>query len=126
MRLPTLLLTAGLLALVFGLGFLLFPATLLPMYGAPSEPATVLMSRFFGVSILQLGLVLYLLREVRESAAQRGLVLAGVIGSAGGLVVALTARLGGLVNALGWSTVAIYGLLLLGYLANLRGRAPEM
>jgi hypothetical protein len=120
MRLNTLLLVAGLLALVFGLGFLLVPGALLPIYGIDPAPATMLMSRFFGVALVNLGLAVYLLREVREASAQRGLVLAGVAGSVAGLAVAVMGQLGGLVNVMGWSTVAIYGLLLLGYASCLR------
>jgi hypothetical protein len=120
MRLNTLLLVAGLLALVFGLGFLLVPGALLPVYGIDPAPATMLMSRFFGAALVNLGLAVYLLREVREASAQRGLVLAGVAGSVAGLAVAVMGQLGGLVNVMGWSTVAIYGLLLLGYASCLR------
>lgn len=120
MRLNTLLLVAGLLALVFGLGFLLVPGALLPVYGIDPAPATMLMSRFFGAALVNLGLAVYLLREVREPSTQRGLVLAGVAGSVAGLAVAVMGQLGGLVNVMGWSTVAIYGLLLLGYASCLR------
>jgi hypothetical protein len=122
MRPNTVFLTGGILGLAFGLSFLLVPATVLPFYGVPVEPPTVLMSRFFGVALFHLGLVLYLLRDVRDAASQRSLATAGVAGSAAGLAVALIGVLGGLVNALGWSTVAIYSVLLLGYLTCMRPR----
>jgi hypothetical protein len=125
MRLSTLLLVAGLLALVFGLGFLLVPGMLLPLYGLRSDPDTVIMSRFFGVALVNLGAAVYLVREVQEPSAQRGLVVAGVLGSVAGLGVALAGQLGGVVNAMGWSTVVIYGALLLGYASFLRSR-PSM
>jgi hypothetical protein len=122
MRLSTLLLAGGLLAVVFGLGFLLLPATVLPVYGIQPEPSTVLMSRFFGASLVHLGAALYLVHETGEAITQRGLILAGVIGSAAGLAVALSGQLSGVVNVVGWSTVAIYGLLLLGYVSHLGRR----
>jgi hypothetical protein len=125
-RLNTLLLVAGILALVFGLGFLLAPAALLPLYALQPEPDTVLMSRFFGAALVHLGAALYLVRDVREPATRRGLVLAGVIGSLAGIAVALLGQVSGLVNAMGWSTVAIYGALLLGYASLLRGRPQEI
>ena len=99
------------------------PAAVLPLYGLPAEASTVLMSRFFGVALVHLGLVLYLLREVREPAAVRALALAGVIGSVGGALVAATGVVSGVTNALGGSTVAIYLVLLLGYASCLR-RGP--
>ena len=125
MRPNTLFLSAGILALIFGLGFLVAPATVLPLYGAPTDASTVLMSRFFGVALVQLGLALYLLREVREPAAVRGLAVAGVVGSVCGALVALMGVLNGVTNALGWSTVGIYVLLFLGYASCLRAR-PAM
>lgn len=115
MRLRTLLLIAGVLGLVFGLGFLLAPRPLLSLYGVAADPTAVLMSRFFGAALVQLGLILYLIRDVPDLRTQRGVVLGSFLGSLAGLVVALTAQFWGLVNALGWSTVAIYGFLLIGY-----------
>jgi hypothetical protein len=52
--------------------------------------------------------------------------VAGILGSVAGLVVAVLGRLDGLVNAVGWSTVAIYGFLLIGYMMHFRtgSRAP--
>jgi hypothetical protein len=123
MRLASLLVIAGLLALLFGLGFLLAPTALLPLYGVDPSPGTVIMSRFFGVALVHLGVALYLVRDVSEAGAQRGLVLAGVVGSAAGVAVALMGRLGGVVNDLGWSTVAIYGALLLAYAGVMRRTA---
>ena len=122
MRFPTLLLIAALLSLGFGLSFLLVPGIALPLYGVDPTPTTTLRSRFFGAALFQWGVALYLVREVREPATQRGLVLAGVAGSAAGLAVALMGQLTGLVNAMGWSTVAIYGLLMLAFASLLRAR----
>ena len=59
--------------------------------------------------LIHLGAALYLVREVREAGTQRGLILAGVVGSVAGLAVVLMGQLSGVVNGMGWSTVAIYG-----------------
>ncbi len=126
MRPSSVFLAGGVLAIAFGLSFLVVPAMVLPMYGAPTDPATVLMSRFFGVALLQLGLMLYFLRDARDAATQRAMALAGIVGSVGGLGVALMGVMGGVVNALGWSTVAIYAALLLGYLSVLRAPQPSL
>jgi uncharacterized membrane protein YfcA len=124
MPLRTLFLIAGLIALVFGLGFLLMPRPVLAMYGIPPDPTVVLMTRFFGAALVQIGLVLYLIRDVGDPRTQRGVVIGSFIGSVAGLVVALTGQFWGLVNQLGWSTVAIYGLLTLGYGSHIFGRPP--
>jgi hypothetical protein len=115
MRLGTLLLIGGIIALGFGIGFLLAPGAVLTLYGVPVEPPVVLMARFFGAALLQLGLVFYLIRDVSDPTTRRGVVLGSFLGSLAGLVVALTALFWGLMNSFGWSAVAIYGLLLLGY-----------
>jgi hypothetical protein len=122
MSLRTLLLIAGLVALFFGLGFLLFPQPVLALYGIAGDPPIVLMSRFFGVALLQIGLVFYLIRDVAEPGTRRGVVIGSFIGSVAGLVVALTGQLWGLVNQFGWSTVAIYGLFTLAYGSFLSGK----
>jgi hypothetical protein len=115
MALGTLLRIAGLLALAFGIGFLFAPARVLSLYGVAAEPAVVLMGRFFGSALVQVGLVLYLIRDVSDPTTRRGVVLGSFLGSLAGFVVSLTAQFWGLVNSFGWSSVAIYGLLLLGY-----------
>jgi membrane-bound ClpP family serine protease len=122
MRLRSLLLLAGVIALVFGLAFLLAPRTMLPLYGVAVDPGTVLMARFFGAALVQLGMVLYLIRDVGDLRTQRGVVIGSFLGSVAGLVVALTGQFWGVVNELGWSTVAIYGLLTLGYGSFMFGR----
>jgi hypothetical protein len=122
MSLGTLLRLAGLLALAFGLGFLFAPARVLALYALVPEPSVVLMARFFGAALLQLGFVLYMIRDVSDPVTRRGVVLGSFLGSLAGFVVALTAQFWGLVNSFGWSTVAIYGVLLLGYGSFVFGR----
>jgi hypothetical protein len=122
MRLRTLLLLGGSLGLVFGLAFVLFPQATLRLYGVEPDPAIVLMSRFFGAALLQIGLVLFLIRDVGDPRTQRGVVLGSFIGSLAGFVVALTGQFWDVVNRLGWSTVAIYGFLMLGYGSFIFGR----
>jgi hypothetical protein len=123
MRLGTLLLIAGVIALAFGLSFLLAPAAIFPLYGVKPEPAVVLMGRFFGATLVQLGLLLYLVRDVADQRTHRSVVFASFLGSLAGLVVALTGQFWGVVNSLGWSSVAIYGFLLVGYGAFIFGKS---
>jgi uncharacterized protein YjeT (DUF2065 family) len=122
MKFSTLLTAAGVLALVFGLGFLIAPGQVLALYGATTNPIGLQMSRFCGVALINLGLVLFLAREVTDPTAQHSIALGSFLGSLAGLAVALWGKLSGLSNALGWSTVAIYLLLALGYATFLFGR----
>ena len=125
MKLNTFLTIASLLALAFGLSFLFAPGTTLAPYGVTTDAAGIYMARYFGAALIQLGLVIFLARQVGDPAAQRAIVLGSCIGSLAGLGVALSAQLSHAVNALGWSTVAIYLFLLLGYgyFAFIRPRA---
>jgi uncharacterized membrane protein YfcA len=115
MRLSTFLTIAALLALVFGIGFILAPSAMLAQYGVTTDAGGLLMSRFFGGALLQVGVLIYLARAVTDADAQRAIVLGSLVGSIVGLAVALEAQTSHVVNALGWSTVAIYLLLALGY-----------
>ena len=122
MPLGTLLRLAGILALAFGIGFLFAPARVLSMYGVAAEPTVVLLARFFDSALVQLGLVFYLIRDVSDPTTRRGVVIGSFLGSLAGFVVSLTAQFWGLMNSFGWSTVAIYGVLLLGYGSFVFGR----
>jgi len=115
MQFRTFLLLTGLLALVFGVAFALAPAPVLALYAVTTDVGGLVMSRFFGAALINLGLVLLLVRGVADPKAQGAIALGSCVGSIAGLVVALTAQLNGVVNAVGWSSVAIYLLLALGY-----------
>ena len=73
------------------------------------------MSRFFGVALINVGLITWFARSIVDSLGRRSIVLAGLIGDAVGLFVALQAQMNGIVNALGWSTVLIYALFTIGF-----------
>ena len=124
MRLNTLLLVAGLIALAFGVGFLIFPMELLAQYGLRTDDVGILMSRFFGAALVELGLVLGLARRASDLPTQRGIAIAGFLGSLVVMAVAFRAQFAGQLNSLGWSTVAINGLLALGYASSFFRPSP--
>jgi hypothetical protein len=115
MTLATLLSINAIVALAYALGLLLVPATLLKVYGITSGPGERLMAQFFGVALLAVGLLTWFSRNVVDPSAQRAFILALLISQAVGLVVALLGTLSGVMNVVGWSAVAIYLLLALGY-----------
>jgi hypothetical protein len=73
------------------------------------------MARLFGASFVLLGLLLWLARNTGEPSTQRAFALAVFVGDAIGCILALIVQLGGLANALGWTTVALYLILALGF-----------
>lgn len=115
MKLSTFLAIASVLALVFGLAFLLVPAQLLSLYGVTLEAAGQWIGRYLGSAFLGLAVLTWLARNAPEGGALRAIVLGGFVLSVTGLIVAVLDGLYGLGNALVWSTVAIYLLLTLGY-----------
>ncbi len=90
------------------------PAATLAPDGVTTDAAGIYMARYFGTALVELGLVIFLARQVEDAAAQRAIVLGSCIGSLAGLGVALSAQLSRAVNALGWSMVAIYLFLVAG------------
>ena len=124
MKFGNLLLVNAVVALVYGVGLVLLPSTLLSMYGVTPGPAVNLASQLFGVELLHVGLICWFARNVSDGPAQRALIVASLIGQVFGLIVALMGTLSGVFNAVGWSAVAIYLLLGLGY-ANLQFMKPS-
>lgn len=114
MKCSTFLSVSGILGIVFGLGFLLAPEAVGPLYGMPVEVHTMMMDRYFGGSLLWVGLISWLVRGVRDDATVRAVLQAGTVGNLAGLLISAWAALTGVLNALAWSSAAIYALMLLG------------
>jgi hypothetical protein len=115
MKLTTFLSIVGVVAIVFGIGFVAAPAEVLAQYGIAADRYTAFISRFFGVALINVGLVAWLARGIVDTLGRRSIVLAGFIGNVLGFLVALEGQINGLANALGWSTVLIYGLFAIGF-----------
>ena len=93
----------------FGVAFLLAPLLVGSVYGAmPADAFTSSLGRYFGSELLLFSAALWALREVRDPAAQRKAAVGIAFGSIVGLAVTLHAALTGTMNAMAWSTVAIY------------------
>jgi hypothetical protein len=107
---------AAVIAVVYGIGFILIPSVVLGLYGVESSASAVLGFRYFGATLLSLGLANWIIRESSDWTAIRGLLIANAGGNIVGLVVSVTATLVGTMNGMGWSAVLIYLVLLLGYL----------
>ena len=115
MRLSSFLILSAILALVFGIGFVLVPGTMGTLYGMTPGPDVNLIGQFFGVELIAVGLLCWLARDVSDSAAQHAMILAFLIAEVIGLIVSIMGTLSGVFNAVGWSAVAIYLVLSLGF-----------
>ena len=114
MKLGTFLIIASVLALGYGLGLLLVPAFMNMRYGLGTSSSELLLSRFFGSELLLLGLINWMSKDFTGDSA-RPVIIASLVGNTIGAIVALIGTLSGVMNSAGWSAVAIYLLLALGF-----------
>jgi hypothetical protein len=115
MKLNTLLTINAVVILVYAIGALFVPATMLMMYGMTPGPGEQLMTRFFGVSMLALGLLSWLARNTSDAIARRAIIVAFLVFDAVGIVVSLLGTLSKVMSLLGWQVVVIYLLLCIGF-----------
>jgi hypothetical protein len=120
MKLSALMIVNAIIAVVFGLGFVFAPSQMASFYSPEvgvTEAGVVLevVAQLFGAALIAFAVLTWVARNAPDSGARQAVLLALFIGDAVGFVIALIAQIGGAVNALGWSTVAIYLLLAIGF-----------
>lgn len=117
MSLKTTFIINAIIAGFFALVSLVIPATMLSWYGVESNAAIVLMTRFFGVTLLAIALVTFYLKSSKFNSEVKSVVLALLISNAVGVIVAIWGQVSNIVNTLGWSIVIIYVFLTIAYLS---------
>ncbi|MFC1665519.1 hypothetical protein ACFL17_07820 [Pseudomonadota bacterium] len=115
MKLSTLMVNSTIVAGPFGIGLVVLPEALFSLYGVTTNLPLNYVGQLFGGCLIMIALLAWGARNATNSVALRAIVLSFFVGDTIGFCVALFAQLGGVVNALGWSTVLIYFLLALGY-----------
>ena len=110
----SLLTITAVVAILYGLAFVLIPDTINALYGVPSAPHIALYTRFFGSALLGLGVITWFAKDFRSWDVIRGVLIGIVVTTAIGGLLALFAVLTGLSNAMTWTSVAVYVLLLAG------------
>ena len=115
MKLKTLMVINAVVAVVFGIAFVLVPAQVVSLYGVTAGVALKYVGQLFGAVLVGHALLTWSARNATDSDARRAIVLALFVSHGVGFIVTLIGQLGGVVNSLGWSTVAIYLLLALGF-----------
>ena len=115
MKLTTLFIVYAVVSAVFGLAFVFVPEASLALYGITLSPGGVPIARLFGAALLEFALLSWFARKAGDSEARQAIILAIFVGEVLGFVVALYGQLSGVVNALGWSTVAVYLFLAIGF-----------
>ena len=115
MKLKTLMIINSIVAIVFGVLFVIVPAQAYSCYNITADEQLIYMGRLFGSALIGFALLTWMARNATDSDARRAIVYALFTADCIGFVVALIGQINNVVNALGWSTVAIYLLLALGF-----------
>ena len=118
MKLKTLMIINAIVAIVFGVVFVIIPSQVLSLYGpGTGDVMSVLnyMGQFFGASLIGFGLLTWTARNATDSDARKAIVFALFVADGTGFIVALMGQLSNVLNQLGWSTVVIYLLLTFGW-----------
>ena len=115
MRLSSLLVVAAIIGAAFGVAFVVASGPLLSVYGITLDKAGTLVAQLFGALLIGLAVLNWFARNVTDPEARQAVVYGNLVGDVIGFVVILIGQLGGIANAVGWSSVAIYLLLALGF-----------
>ena len=115
MKLSTLLIINAVVAALFGIAFVLVPGQVVSLYGLEATATLNYAGQLLGAAFVGFAVLTWSARNANDSTARRAIVLALFIGNAAGFAVALRGQVDNVVGALGWSTVAIYLLLAIGY-----------
>lgn len=114
MNLNAFLLVSAIIALLFGLGFVLLPGVMFSIYGIAASAASHLGFRLFGSVLIAIGVLTWFLKDSANWEAVRALLLSVAIGNLIGLLLVFFATINGTLGAMGWTAVLIYLLLLAG------------
>lgn len=126
MNFRTLSITAGVLGMAFGGAITLLQPFMERAYGLPVEATNIFQARGFGGLLFVWGLIAFMVRDVADPATQRSLLMANLVGYLIQLALTLYGIEGGLLNALSWSSVAIYAALMAASGAVLRATPMQV
>jgi hypothetical protein len=116
----------ALLAIGFAIPLLAMPAAFLSLYGTQPDATAVYMARLLGAAFVTFAAIAWLARDAKEGPATDALCGGFAAGMLAGMLVSLMHQLTDpTINALGWSTVAVYAGLFTAYAALWVGRADR-
>ena len=115
MKFGTLMSIKGVICLFFGIRMVLVPTAMMSFYGVTLDAGGTVMTQLFGQAFFLLGLLLWLMRNTSDPSTVKAFSISLFLGDAVGVVVSLMAVLSGVMNALGWTTVALYLIIGLGF-----------
>ena len=115
MKLKTILVINAILLGLFGLTSLLAPEASATPYGLTLDPLSKHLNQVLGAFFLGFAVLSWMSRKVTDSNALRAILLAFFISYSIAMIIGIIDILSAVGNAVGWSSVALYLLLLLGF-----------
>jgi hypothetical protein len=114
MNAKTYLTISAVVAVLFGLAFLLAPTAAASVYGVPPDPHTSLNLQLYGAALVGIGAMQWFAKDFRDWDAVRGILIGSIVANALGLIVNLFGTFQGLLNGMAWTTTLIHVLLIIG------------
>ena len=126
MTAKTFLTISSIFAILYGLGFLLFPGPSIVIYGTEPEPHLILIMRYFASTLLAFGVLTWFGMDFRDWEAVRAVLIAVIILNGVGLLVTLWGMAEGLLNSTAWSSIILYAVFLAGAVYCLSAGARKL
>jgi hypothetical protein len=115
MNLRNLLLLGALLALLFALGLLLGPTTILTVFGLGTGPGENLVAQLLGATLVVPALIGWFARDVADPGSRAAVVVPLFLWSVIGFVISLLGVLSKALKLSGWGIVVLFLFFALGY-----------
>lgn len=96
------------LAGIYAVAYTLAPQLTASFYMANANADTALMGRFFGLTLVFMAVVCWLLKDSTSSEVQIAVSTAGIAGALLGFITSIVFTLNGQMTAFTWGPVAIY------------------
>jgi hypothetical protein len=103
------------IAVFFGGSCTFFPHFVYSLYNVFPDEAAIWASRLVGGSILGFATLMWFGIKTTSSESRRAIAIALLVQDTIGCIASIVFQLTGNVNIFGWSTLALYGVLALGY-----------
>ena len=112
MKFKTYMIISAIIAVLYGLGFLFIPNTLIGLYGVKLNEPGRFVALYFGSALMGVGVTWWRLRDAKTLYdAREGALLGGIVLSITGLIVAFIDAFSGPSNNFVWINPIIYGFL---------------
>jgi hypothetical protein len=115
MSLSLLFMANAVVAILFGIGFLIAPASVLNIYGVDSSPALESLGQYYGAALIAWGVVAWLARRLSVENARATVVPGFAIGDVLALIAAVLGVINGVTGSLGWLNVVLFAAFAAGY-----------